>query len=226
MQGSINISHLSKQRIVLTQLLKWWILLSFPKSVFPCGALYSHSGARLHASNPCENWQSAGRAGTGTVTKTVEQSRQWGLLFFILCSGCQLCFRVGWLELREYLLLAVTCSRLCSEVIGQGFLLQVMLCSNYFDTHTHTRTHTKPHRGERKSWWKKENVGKNIKKHFEMPGSIFTNCPRHSQGQRTQPGPSGGTVNTSRCILTDPSIPQMNIINIVIRQAPLSHCGV
>lgn len=34
-----------------------------------------------------------------------------------------------------------------------------------------------------------------FKKHFEMPVSIFTSSPRHSQGQRTGPGPSGGTVN-------------------------------
>lgn len=45
---------------------------------------------------------------------------------------------------------------------------------------------------------KKEKVIKAIwqgyKKHFELPGSISTLSPRHSQGQRTWPGPRGGTV--------------------------------
>lgn len=59
-----------------------------------------------------------------------------------------------------------------------------------------------------------------------MPVSIFTNRLRQSQGQRTWPGPSGGTVKPSCCILSEPSIPQMKIINILIPPAPLSHCGV
>lgn len=58
--------------------------------------------------------------------------------------------------------------------------------------------HKKPPRGEKKethTWKKKEKSSwQEYKKHFEMPVSIFTNSLRHTQGQGTWPGPSGGTV--------------------------------
>lgn len=80
--------------------------------------------------------------------------------------------------------------------------------------------------GKKKHGKKEKSSWQEYKKHFEMPVSIFTNHPRQSQGQRTWPGPSGGTVKYFTLILTDPSCPQMNIINVLIRQAPSSHCGV
>ncbi len=37
-------------------------------------------------------------------------------------------------------------------------------------------------------------IWRGYEKHFEMPVSISTHGPRHSQGQRTWPSPCGGTV--------------------------------
>lgn len=173
--------------------MKWWILLFF-SSFFPWGVLYSHSCARLHASSPCENWQSAGRAGTGTVTKAVEQSRNWGLLFLSLSSGCQLCSR-GWVELREYS--HFSCYMQQTLLRGHGSRVSpasyVVFKILQREKNKKQKTSTQ---GEKKHMERrKSQVGKNIlKKHFEMPLSIFTNGPRHSQGQRTWPGPSGGPV--------------------------------
>lgn len=49
-------------------------------------------------------------------------------------------------------------------------------------------------RGKKHMEKRKKSSWQEYKKHFEMPVSIFTNRPRHSQGQRTWPGSSGGTV--------------------------------
>lgn len=87
-----------------TQKYSFDTLVKMPDSfVLSCFALlYECSCPCLHANNHAENWQRAGRFGTGMVTRIVQKSRQRSLLFHILCSACQLYIRVGWVGLREY----------------------------------------------------------------------------------------------------------------------------
>lgn len=129
-----------------------------------------------------------GELGTGTVTKTgAEQTLRpivshlafW--LPVVLQSG------LGGTEG----ILAFSCYMQQTLLRGRGSRVSPASCVVF-----KLLRHKKPPREERKKHTekRKSQVGKNVKKHFEMPVSIFTNRPRHSQGQRTWPGPSGGTV--------------------------------